>query len=92
MAHKIVTYELADDQGYEYVAIETEGDLKYMPDKAQSVYAIFGMFERTPHGTLLYTASIEREKDGAIGHCYDSEYIDDYHALQKGNVDIVDRR
>lgn len=72
--------------GTEQFEVETYGELQYMPRNASSVFAVFGMFERTQHGTLLYTMSSD-EMD--IGSC-DSHYLDDLRELRDGNVDIFD--
>lgn len=84
-------YEGIDFWGdQELLIVETYGDLKYLPRSANMVRPIYGIFERTVRGTLLYTAAIEREKDGSIGHYPDSEYEDDYQALKDGRVEILE--
>jgi hypothetical protein len=89
MGHKILDYGI-EWWGYqELLVVETYGDLKYMPRNAQMVWAIYGCFERTNQKTLLYTATILRERSGEIGHCPDSEYLDDYYALKAGNIEIL---
>lgn len=86
MTHKIIRYEITNEY-QEQVEIETRGDLQYMP--AECVMAIYGSFEKTGNGTVLYSATIEREADGTILHNYDSEYADDYRALVAGRVEVA---
>lgn len=74
MAHKILNIVEED----EMLKIETRGDLKYMPQRIKEVRAIFGIFTRTEHSTLIYTG----------WNTTDAEYIDDYQQLQNSNVDI----
>ena len=68
--------------------VETWGELNMMPRNARSVWAIFGMFERTDRGTLQYSMGA---KGLDIGEC-DSHYRDDLQALIEDNIDIADRR
>jgi len=75
------------EYGTDYV-IETRGYARLMPQDAQSVWAIFGMFERTDSGNLLYSM----DSDGMnLSRCSD-HYLDDLNALKAGRVEIADRR
>lgn len=86
MSHKIIRYEITNEH-QEEIEIETTGDLQYMT--GEMVMAHFGSFEKTGNGTVLYSATIEREADGTILHDYESEYADDYRALKAGNVRVA---
>jgi hypothetical protein len=86
MATKILREEIVKViGGTEQFEAETWGELKFMPRNAQSVFAIFGMFERTSHGTLLYTLGSEEMDIDSL----DSHYLDDLRALREGRVEIV---
>jgi len=84
---KVLREEIVLGPDSEQFEVETWGELHLMPRTAQSVCAHFGLFERTPDSTLLYTLGCE-EMD--IDAC-DSHYLDDLRALQKGNYQVVDR-
>lgn len=87
MSVKIYREEIiiVDDQ--EEFQVETWGELHLMPSIAQSIFAHFGIFERTPHSTLLYKLGAD---DMDINEC-DSHYMDDLRAFKIGNYQIVDR-
>ena len=87
MSAKVQREEIIIVGNQEEFQVETYGVLHLMPPTAQSVFAIFGVFERTRHSTLLYSMGAE-EMD--IGAC-DTHYLDDLNALKKGNYQIVDR-
>lgn len=88
MASTIYREEIIRTRDGEQFEVESRGELRHMPTNARSVWAVFGMFERTPESTLLYTL----DADGIdIGHC-DSLYLDDLAALRAGRVQIADRR
>lgn len=87
---KVIRQEIVKySESQESFEIETFGDLQYMPSKTEMVMAIFGAFHKTGNGTLLYSASVEREKGGQLGHDPHSEYLDDYRALKAGNVEKI---
>lgn len=89
---KKIIYEGVDFlDNQECLIIETYGDLKFLPRNAKFLRAIFGGFERTDRGTLLYTATIERKRDGSISHYPDDEYEDDYEALKGGRAEVLER-
>jgi len=88
MAAKVLREEITEENGGQF-EVETWGELHYMPRNAQSVFAIFGMFERTSDGTLLYTLGVGENSD--INHL-DSMYMDDLAALQRGEIEISEKR
>jgi len=69
--------------------VETWGELHYMPRQAHSVFAIFGMFERTGESTLLYILGADEDSDV---NSLDSMYLDDLCRLREGNVTIFEYR
>ena len=88
---KVIRQEIIKYNQYqEDFELETRGDLQFMPPAATMVAAIFGCFKRTENGTLLYTASVERERDGSIGHDPHSEYFDDYRALKENRIEVIE--
>ena len=88
MAVRIIREEIIRIDDCEDFQVETYGELHLMPRTAQTVIAIFGYFERTPNGHLLYSMSAD-ELD--INAC-DSHYLDDLNALRNGNIEIVESR
>ena len=95
MAVKVLREEIVENGEALYLEVETRGELKYMPRGIDRVDAIFGGFERTGHGTLLYTFYLGSEPrdwdeyrnnyDAMIGSA-DSHYLDDLRELRRGNV------
>ena len=85
MTTKILRDEIVAANGGQ-LEIETRGELYLMPRNAQSVFAHFGMFERTDHSTLFYSVG--------TGDDFDARdlYIDDLAALRAGNVGICEKR
>jgi len=88
MAIQVLREEIVMTADGEQFEVETRGELNLMPRAAQTVFADFGMFERTSERTVLYTMGCE-EMD--IISC-DSHYLDDLKRLHTGNVEIIDRR
>lgn len=63
--------------------VEIKGDLKHMPKTDEPMLAIYGTWQRTTHGTLLYTQHIHIEdKMSEI----ESALQDDYNALVGGRL------
>ena len=88
MAIKVLREEITEENGGQF-EVETWGELHLLPRNAQSVFAIFGMFERTPSGTLLYTLGADEDSDI---NALDSMYMDDLAALRNGNIEIFEKR
>ena len=86
MSAKIYREEIIATEDGDQFEVETWGELHLLPRNAQSAFAIFGLFERTSDGHLLYSMSAE---DMDIGAC-DSHYLDDLRALKAGNIEIVE--
>ena len=95
MAPKVLREEIVENRDALYLEVETRGELKYMPQGINEVLAIFGAFERTGHGTLLYTFYLGSEPrdwneyrnnyDRMLGIA-DSHYLDDLRELKRGNI------
>jgi hypothetical protein len=99
MTVKVLREEIVDTgaNGLQFEA-ETYGELRLLPRNAEKVFAIFGVFERTGNGTLLYTSAVlddwqnDYRDERHLLNSMDSEYLDDLVALRTGNVEIVERR
>ena len=98
MSAKVLREEIVENREALYLEVETRGELKYMPRGTNEVLAIFGGFERTGQGTLLYTfylGSEPRDWDEyrtdyqAMLSSADSHYLDDLRELKRGNVRII---
>jgi len=83
---KVYREEIILTENGEEFQVETYGELHLLPRNARSAFAIFGMFERTSDGHLLYSMSAD---DMDISAC-DSHYLDDLRALKSGNFEITE--
>lgn len=88
MSAKILREGIIKIGKQEQFEVETYGELQFLPQNAQSVFAHFGMFRRTMISTLLYKLGAEFMD---VNSC-DSHYLDDLACLKAGNVDVVEFR
>jgi len=76
-----------------YLVVEMRGLRKYMPKNVAN--AIYGSFEKTDDGTVLYSATVFTDymANGCgigIMHYPDSEFLDDLNWLKKGHCENLD--
>lgn len=88
MSAKVLREEIIRVGRQEQFEVETYGELQFLPQNARSVFAHFGMFERTDRSTLLYKLGAELMD---VNSC-DSHYLDDLHCLKTDKTDIIEFR
>lgn len=78
------SYEIVDTyHGTKELHIEVKGVMGSMPKTDEPLLAIYGTWQRTSHGTLLYTQEIHVEDKMAE---IESALQDDYNALLAGKL------